>query len=239
MPPAYGIEFAPYLNNATVPNQPKSVAGVDLNVGLIDLRGALTTIKNGVSTQVNPQLVSRMSLADNLTLQNRVTFANWNNTVSSANGAVETSLTARSKLPLVNDVVGAVGHDGTGASHRSLRINAREKVLPGLWPALWNDSLKLQANATLNQTSTATQRATSTAGVEAALVQQVPADKSRNSIGIKYATSAGQIQNWQQSTIVSHVWTPSEMLRLGVEYELKREAVGSQNAVRFTWRGYF
>jgi hypothetical protein len=231
--PAVCAELTPYIK-ATPQGQPKSEIGANFAYEAIDLRGAVVTKRAGAETLVMPQLVSSFLLIPDVSIQTRATFANWNEGVASNGDTIETKLTAHSILPMFAEIEGLVGRDVAGESYRTLRFKMHETALP----TFWFEPITLKANASFERIDLG-KASTLLTGVEAALVQKSASDRVYNRIGFKYTAETGATEYQRQAATFTRSWLQNDLLRLGVEYELTHEAASLQNAVRFTWQGYF
>jgi hypothetical protein len=232
--PAMSAELTPYLR-ATPQGQPHSDIGFNFAADALDLRGAITTSLAGNTTLIAPQLVSSFALAPDFKFETRATFSNWNENGGQLGGAVETRLTARSPLPMFAEIEGLVGRDAGGESHRKLRFKMNDTRIP----TFLSEPLLLKANASIEQVGAGNAPNTLLTGVEAALVQQASASSAYNRLGFKYTTQTGAIEDQRQAATFTRSWAQNDLLRLGIECELIRDAADLQSAVRFTWQGHF
>ena len=227
------VDFAPYLR-ATQQGQPNSDLGVDFTAHALDLRGTITTKRLGMATLVTPQFVSSFAVAPDLKLETRATFTNWNARAGPTSNAIETKLTARSGLPMLAEIEGLMQRSAAGESHRKLDFKMREARVP----SFLSDPILLKANATIEQVELGDSPSTLLTGIEAALVQQSASD-GNNRLRLNYTTASGTTEHQRQAAAFSRSWVQNNVLRLGLEYELLREAAIVQGTLRFTWQGYF
>jgi hypothetical protein len=233
---AMSAELTPYLRAVPVQQgQPRSDVGFDFSADTLNLRGAITTRLAGDTTLITPQLVSSFALASHLKFETRATFTDWNERTGSQGEAVESRLIARSVLPMLAEIEGLVGRNAAGDSRRKLRLKMNDTTVA----AFLSEPIKLKANASIEEVGAGTASSTLLTGVETALVQQASASSAANRIGFKYTTQTGAIESERQAATFSRSWLQSDVLRLGLECELTRDAANMQSAVRFTWQGYF
>ena len=189
------VELSPYLFT-TPQGQPKSDVGLNLVSDALGLRGNITTKRTGAMTVVTPQLASSFVLAPQLKIETRATFANWNENIGSKMGdAVETRLTARSILPMVNEIEGLVGRDAAGMSRRKLRFTMRDATVS----SFLSEPIQLRTNATIEQVGAGNAASSVLTGVEATLAQKTSAsasntapDRASPSISAKQRPSAAR-----------------------------------------------
>lgn len=237
---ALDLNLDPFMSSTRV-GQLKSDVGVAMKADALDVRGAITTRRIGKTTLVMPQLTSSFALDRDWKLQTQTTFANWNDTLgTAASSAIETKLTGRSVLPLVNEIEGAVARDSIGTERKKLRVTLKDATVASIAAT----PIQLKTNASLEKIAVPNSVNDSLlTRVEATLAQQTSATAS-NRIGLKYANQTGDTEFKRESAVFSRSWAQTSFLRLGVEWELMNEAAdwgntSLQNAVRFTWKGSF
>ncbi len=236
MQQAICAEITPYVR--AIPQSkspPRSDVGFNFFADSLNLQGAITTRRAGTTTLVTPQLASSFALAPDLKFETRATFTNWNQPTGTQRDAVESRLTARSTLPMLAEIEGSVGHNAAGESRRKLRLKMNDATVA----SFQSEPIKLMTNATIEQVGKGTAPSTLVTGVEAALVQQASPASALNRLGFKYTNQTGAIDKQLQAATFSRSWLHNDALRLGVEYQLTRDVTNLQNALRFTWQGYF
>lgn len=231
--------ISPFVPSAPV-GQPRSDVGVDMKADALDVRGAITTRRAGNTTQVVPQLTSSFALDRDWKLQTKTTFSNWNEQLSAKTpGAVETKLTGRSVLPLVNEIEGVVARDSMGNERKKLRVTMKDATVA----SVASMPIQLKTNASVEKVDAPNSLNDSLlTSVEATLAQT--SSTAANRIGLKYTNQSGETEIKRESAIVSRSWAKTKLLRFGVEWELMREVASwettnLQNVVRFTWKGSF
>jgi len=227
-------DLAPYLRNLPQ-NQLRSDAGFGLATDALNLRGGVTTRRIGTTTLVMPQVVSTFAVAPNLKLESRATFADWNAERQTTGSNVETGVTARSILPMIDDVEGVLQHTTTGELHRKLKLKLRETGVA----SLFSRRVLLRANASVERVEKSNTSSELITGIEAALVQPNSNYNGFNRIRFKYAAVSGADTRERQSMLLSHTWAQNQLLNLGVEYELTRDTAALDNTFRLSWRAVF
>lgn len=237
---ALDLNVDPFLSS-TRAGQPKSDVGVNMKADALDLRGAITTKRVGNTTLVTPQLTSSFALDRDWKLQTQTTFANWNEQLGAAtSSAIETKLTGRSVLPLVNEIEGAVARDSIGTERKKLRVTMKDATVASIAAT----PVQLRTNASVEKIAAPDKVADSLlTRVEATLAQQASSTVS-NRIGLRYANQTGDTEFKRESAVFSRSWDQTKLLRFGVEWEVMNEAAdwgntSLQNAIRFTWKGSF
>jgi|GEM_PF-2420711 len=228
-----GAEVTRYLLT-TPQGLPRSDIGVKFTADTLNLNGAITTQRVGDNTLVLPQLVSSYALAPDLKFESRATFSNLNRAFPTGGDAIETSLTAKSFIPMLGEIKGSVRRDTTGESRRKLRVNMKDTPVPSLLAK----SLVFKANASVEEVSGKLPGTVQT-GIETALVQRLTSNTTYNQLGFKYINQTGATQFQREAAAFSRSWAQNNVLRLGVEYELAHQDTSLQSTVRFTWKGFF
>lgn len=237
---ALDLNLDPFMSTNRV-GQPKSDVGVDVKADALDLRGAITTKRAGDATLVVPQFTSSFNIDRDWKLQTQTTFVNWNEQLgSNAASMVETKLTGRSVLPMVNEIEGGVTRDAAGTERKKLRVRMNDATVA----SIASKPIQLKTNASVEKIAAADGAAASLlTGVEATLAQNTSSTAS-NRLGLKYTTESGIIESKRQIATVGRSWAQNKWFRLNFEWELMREAANFsetnlQNAIRFSWQGAF
>ena len=247
---AHAQGLATYFESSGTAHKPRSNAGLSIDGGErlrlqagIALRGAGTRIDTAQrasgSTEVVPNLRSAFSIAKNLDIETRVSFAEWN---AGTQTTADTRLRYRKSLgAFINHFEGSVWHSRDGLTKEALRLGFNQ-LLGG--PA--GAPVTISGAAILEATQSAVEWASDSRriGLETrvgGLMPNFPA--ADQSLSFKVEKTVGTRRESASVLAYDHAWTVSSLTSLGFKVEFPRHSSSPADdfepALGFDWRARF
>lgn len=242
---------AAYFESSGTAQKPRSTAGLAIHGGDrlqlqagVALQGAAFTDDSSQratgSTEIVPSLRSAFSLAPNLELETRVSFAEWNaGTESSAN----TRLRYRKSLrTFINSLEGTIWRTDDGSTQQALKLGFDRRLGDGatLTP------LKITGTAVFEATQSAADWANDThrVGLETRVAGLMPRLSSADqSLSFKVEKIVGARVESASTLAYNHAWNVTSLTNLGFKVEFPRRTFSPADdfepALGFDWRARF
>ena len=242
--------LATYFESSGTAQKPRSNAGLSIDGGErlrlqagIALRGAGSPSdpakRASGSTEVVPNLRSAFSIAENLDIETRVSFAEWN---AGTQTTADTRLRYRKSLgAFINHFEGSVWRSRDGLTKQALRLGFNQ-LLGG--PA--SAPVTISGAAILEATQSAAEWASDSRrfGLETrvgGLMPNFPA--ADQSLSFKVEKTVGTRRESASVLAYDHAWTVSSLTRLGFKVEFPRHSSSPADdfepALGFDWRARF
>jgi hypothetical protein len=248
---------ATYFESSGTEHKPRSNAGLSIHGrDWLQLRagvalrataspGDSTQLRpSGSSTEIVPNLRSTVSIADNLAIETRVSFADWN---AGTGTTADTRLRYRKSLDaFVDELDGSIWRSGDGLTKQTLRLGFNQL----LGDAAAAAPVTISGAATFEATQNA-----AAAGVEAAagsrrvgLETRVTGLMSRflgtdHGLTFKAEKTVGVQRESTSVLAYDQAWTLGALTSLGFKLEFPRHSLSPADdfepSIGFDWRGRF
>lgn len=242
--------FATYFESSGTAQKPRSNAGLSIDGGDrlrlqagVALRGAgapgdSAGRANG-STEVVPNLRSAFSIAKNLDIETRVSFAEWN---AGTQTTGDTRLRYRKSLgAFVNQVEGSVWRSHDGLTKEALRLGFNQPLGgPATAPITISGAAILEATQSAVEWASDSRRI----GLETRIGGLMPNFPAANqSLSFKFEKSVGSRRESASVLAYDHAWSVSSLTNLGFKLEFPRHSSSPADdfepALGFDWRARF
>jgi hypothetical protein len=247
----------PYFETSGSEHKPRSNAGVALDGrDWLQLRagvalranaspGDTTQLRPSVSsTEIVPNLRSTLSLAKNLALETRVSFADWN---EGAGTTADARLHYRKSLDaFVDELDGSISHSRDGRTKQSLRLGFNQLLgdPAAVAPLTISGAATFEATQAAAAVSTEPAAGSHRVGLETRVTGLLSRFLTTDhGLTFKAEKTVGAQRESASVLTYDQAWTLGSLTRLGFKLEFPRRSSSAADdfepAIGFDWRGRF
>lgn len=247
---AHAEGLATYFESSGTAQKPRSNAGLSIDGGErlrlqagFALRGAgapgATAPRAGANTEVVPNLRSAFSIAKNLDLETRVSFAEWN---AGTETTADTRLRYRKSLgTFINHFEGSVWHTRDGLTREAVRLGFNQPLGgPASAPVTFSGAAILEATQSAEEWASDSRKI----GLETRVGGLMPHFPAANqSLSFRVEKTSGTRRESASVLAYDHAWTVSSLTSVGFKVEFPRYSSSPADdfdpALGFDWRARF
>jgi hypothetical protein len=243
--------LAPYFQSSGTEQKPRSNAGVALQGGDwlrvqadVALRGsplaADAAQRASGSTEIVPNLRSALSLAKNLDIETRVSFAEWN---AGSGATADTRLRYRKSLDaFIDSLEGSIWRSRDGLTKQVVRLGFNQLLgdASALTPLTLTGAAIFEATQSATEWSADARRVGFETRVAGLMPRFAAADQS---LSFKVEKTVGTRRESTSTLSYDHAWTVSSLTNIGFKVEFPRRTYSPADDFEplfgFDWRSRF